>query len=62
VSGDGELLETIHAAYVAGYNVGYAHGHNDRESDLQDAAVHDLACRTIGLRPHDGPPLWQVAS
>ena len=34
----------------------------DRLEENRLAAVHDLACRSIGLRPHDGLPLWSVAS
>jgi hypothetical protein len=57
-----EVLDHIAAAFQAGYDQGYAEGRNDRLEDEQHAAVHDLACRTIGLRPHNGPPLWAVAS
>jgi hypothetical protein len=57
-----EILDHINAAFTAGYNQGYTHGHNDRLEDEQHAVAHDLACQTIGLRPHDGPPLWAVAS
>lgn len=59
---DRELLDHIAAAFTAGRAQGYAEGRNDRLEDERLAAVHDLACRTIGLRPHDGPPLWSVAS
>lgn len=57
-----EVLDHIDAAWIAGYDVGYARGRNDRDDDDELAAVRDLACRTIGLTPHDGPPLWSVAS
>lgn len=58
-----ELLDTIHAAFVAGYDLGLAHGRADRARDEEDAAIHDLACRTIGLRPDNADaPRWAVAS
>lgn len=59
---DNELLDHIAAAWAAGYDQGYAEGCNDKTEDEDQAATHDLACRTIGLRPHNGPPLWAVAS
>lgn len=60
-----EVLDHVAAAYTAGYDMGYAHGRNDLAEDEQRAAVHHLACQTIGLRPaalRDGDaPLWSVA-
>lgn len=60
-----EVLDHVAAAHAAGYEMGYAHGRNDLAEDEQRAAVHDLACRTIGLRPlafdDDDAPLWSVA-
>ena len=57
-----EVLDHIAAAWQAGYSKGYAEGRNDRLEDEQLAAVHDLACRTTGLRDQHGPPLWAIAS
>jgi hypothetical protein len=57
-----EVLDHIAAAWVAGYDQGLAEGRNLRLEDEHLSGVHDLACRTIGLSPHDGPPLWSVAS
>jgi hypothetical protein len=57
-----EVLEHIDRAFGCGYDLGYAHGRNDRLEDDDHARRHDLAYRTIGLRPQNGPPLWAVAS
>jgi hypothetical protein len=65
VISDQEILDNIIAAWVAGFDQGYAEGRNDRSDDDRLAAVHDLACRMIGIRPqddHEEPPLWVVAS
>jgi hypothetical protein len=59
---DDELLDHIAAAFTAGYDLGMAHGRNDRLEEDHLAAVHDYACMVIGIREHDGPPLWSVAS
>jgi hypothetical protein len=57
-----EVLDHIDQAFGCGYDLGYAHGRNDRLGDDDHARRHDLACRTIGLRPHSGSPLLAVAS
>jgi hypothetical protein len=57
-----EVIDHIAVAFRAGYDQGYAEGRRDRLEDERLAGVHDLACRTIGLSPHDGPPMWSVSS
>jgi len=58
-----EVLDHIAAAFTAGYDRVYATGRNDRLEDERLDAIHDLACRTIGLRPDDADvPRWSVAS
>lgn len=44
-----DLLETIDAAYVVGYDKGYADGRNDRRKDADAAMLHAEAARIATL-------------
>jgi hypothetical protein len=58
-----EALDHIAASFAAGYETGYTHRRDDRLKDEHQAAVHEYACRVIGLRPDDvDAPRWAVAS
>lgn len=57
-----EVLEHVHAAFLAGYDLGTAHGRHDTAQDAAQDAAHDLACRTIGIRDDTGPVRWDLAS
>jgi hypothetical protein len=57
-----DLIDHIVAAHIAGYDLGYAHGRNDRADDEGQAYAHDIAARTVGLTPEKAPPRWAIAS
>jgi len=42
-----ELLETIDAAWIAGYETGYAHGVNARHTEAEALARHTEAARIV---------------
>jgi hypothetical protein len=58
----GEVVGGNLAAWIAGYDKGVADGWAGRLKDEHQAAVHELACQTIGLAPYKGHPLWSIAS
>jgi hypothetical protein len=52
-------LENVHAAFLPGYDLGFAHGQRAADEDRALAIVHRHACRMAGIavrtaREHHG--------